>query len=189
VTIKSAAHPSLFWGLCAPEFASRFINTLAVGDTACASQSQFDYPGVTAFPLKAKESPAVTPGPGNRVGAADLRVARVAVDTALDALKRSFASESGDGPGLRGGTFHTDYGDDGWTTTLTDSRWTGDVAVSGTLQWAFGPLDAELDVDGPGGHDGTPRLAGGWQRPDVPRRITVSGTLNGERVRASMASF
>ena len=79
--------------------------------------------------------------------------------TALDALKRSFLTSSSGGPGLRGGTFHTDY-DFTWTTTLNGARWTDDVAVDGTQQWSFnrGALDADLQIDGPGGHDGTLHL-------------------------------
>jgi hypothetical protein len=131
------------------------------------------------------------PGVGSfrrRAGHRRRRIVRVAVDTALDALKRSFPS-NGDGPGLRGGTFHTDY-DEPWTTTLTGARWTEDVAVSGTVHWSFGDgaLDADLHVDGPGGRDGTLHLEGGWLVPGAARTLAITGTLGGQHVDATVPS-
>ena len=189
VTITGAGHNAFSWSQCGSELATRFIETRKLGSTRCASQTPFDYPGVPAFPLLASDSRAATPGRGNNATSASLRIARVTADTALDALKRSFLSFGGDGPGLRGGSFHTDYGID-FTTTLTGARWTDDVAVNGTLHWSWdgGPLDAELQVDGPGGHDGTLHLQGGWLIPGAPRTITISGTLGGEHISATVPS-
>ena len=186
VTITGAAHNTFRWSQCARDLAGTFLVTLKPGDTSCASQPTFDYPGVRSFPRRARRSPAAMAIAGNRASSRNRRVAHVAVNAALDALKRSFPS-AGDGPGLRGGSFHTDY-DDTWTTTLTGVRWTDDVAVSGTLHWSFdgGPLDADLEVEGPGGRDGTLHLEGGWLIPGAPRTIAITGRLGGERVAATV---
>jgi hypothetical protein len=189
VTITGTGHNTFRWTQCGRDLASAFLQTLDPGDTSCASRSAFDYPGVASFPRRASQSPAAKPVAGNHAKRGGLRMARVAVDAALDALKRSFLSSSGDGPGLRGGTFHTDY-DESWTTTLTGARWTQDVVVSGTMHRSFdgGPLDADLHVDGPGRHDGTLHLHGGWLIPGAPRTITITGTLGGGRLAATTPS-
>jgi hypothetical protein len=128
------------------------------------------------------------PRHGNR---ADLRLARVGADAAIDAFKRGFMNivSGGDGhaPGLRGGTISVDA-DDTWTATLDGIHWTDDVAVSGTLHWSFagGTLTADLRIDGPGRADGTLRLRGGWLIHGSPRTITLSGRLAGRRVAATM---
>ncbi len=188
VTIAGAGHNTFRWAQCGRDLAATFLETLHAGDTSCASQPAFDYPGVRSFPRRASGSRAATAMAGNHASRRSRRVAHVAVDAALDALKRSFPS-NGDGPGLRGGSFHTDY-DNVWTTTLTRARWTDDVAVSGTLHWSFdgGPLDADLEVDGPGGRDGSLHLEGGWLIPGAARTITITGTLGGERVSAKVPS-
>ena len=189
ITVTGAGHNTFGSGPCGSELAVQFLNTLNVTDTSCAAKSPLNYPGVTAFPSLASESPAATPEPGNRSGASELRVARVAADTALDALKRTLQNSS-DGPGLRGGTFHADFGDSALTITLTAARWSEDVAVSGTLRWDSnsGALDADLQIDGPGRHDGSLHMHGGWLIPGAGRLITITGTLDGAHVAATVPS-
>jgi pimeloyl-ACP methyl ester carboxylesterase len=175
VSIKGAGHPSQALSPCANDLLTRFIRTRRPGDTRCASKSANNYPGVRAFRLRA--------------GARRLRVARAAVDASLDALKRSFMS-SGKGPGLRGGSFEASFGDSGLSTRLRGARWTEDVAVTGTLRWAFedGALDADLRVDGPGRRDGSLHLEGGWLSPNASRSLRISGKLGGRRIAARVPS-
>jgi pimeloyl-ACP methyl ester carboxylesterase len=187
VRITGAAHPSLFWSPCASELATEFINTLTLKSTACAAESPFDIPGVTTFPRKARDSAGVKRRHGNRADTASLRIARVAADAALDVLKRAHFPDTKEGPGLRGGTWHGDFGDT-WTLTLDGVRWTHDVAVSGVLRFAFGPVEADLRIDGPGRQDGTLHLEGGWIEPSAPGSIEITGTLGGKRVVAAMPS-
>ena len=190
VRFKGVNHTPLEWSGCAAQLRTEFIRTRTVGDTSCAAQSLFDNPGVAAFPRRAAASPAATARAGNR---ADLRLARVGADSAIDAFKRGFTNvvQGGDGraPGLRGGTIQVEA-DDTWIATLDDIRWTDDVGVSGTLHWSFdgGPLDADLQIDGPGHNDGTLHLEGGWLIPGAPRSISITGTLGGKRVAATMPS-
>ena len=78
----------------------------------------------------------------------------VAVATATDAMQRSIIGR-GDGVGLRGGTFHTDYSGS-WTTTLTNCSFARDVTVSGTATWDVpGLFAADLTVSGSGTAGGT----------------------------------
>ena len=54
-----------------------------------------------------------------------------------------------DGVGLRADTFHTDYGDTAWTTTLGKCAFAKDVTVNGTITWeVFGSFVADLTVRG-----------------------------------------
>jgi pimeloyl-ACP methyl ester carboxylesterase len=183
-------HTPLEWSDCAARIEHEFLKTRTLGDTSCAAVPLFDNPGVTAFPRRVSGSPAADPQPGNR---ADLRLARVGADAAIDAFKRGFLNVvqggQGDAPGLRGGTIHVDAGDV-WTATLQQIRWTDDVSVSGTLRWSFdgGPLDADLTIDGPGRRDGTMHLQGGWLIHGAPATISITGTLAHKRVVATMPS-
>jgi pimeloyl-ACP methyl ester carboxylesterase len=188
VSIAGSPHATLLWSACADELATEFINTLRVASTRCAKPSLFDYPGVAAFPRRAHESPAAKRLDANRADRYRLRIARVAADATLDVLKRAFFPGV-TGPGLRGGTWRGEFGDT-WTLTLDRVRWTEDVAVSGTLHWSFdgGPLDADLDVDGPGGLDGDLHLEGGWFSQGAQRSIEITGTLAEQRVAARTPS-
>ena len=191
VVFKGTGHTPLAWSDCALDIATDFLRSGVPGDESCASESLFDYPGIAAFPRRTAESPAAAPTRGNRAGRRSLRVARIAADAALDVQKRSimniFNGSDGSGPGLRGGDFESTAGE-AWTTTLTEVRWTRDVAVSGTLRWTFdgGALSADLDVDGPGRRDGTLHLHGGWLIPGAARSIAITGTLGGKHVAATM---
>ncbi len=183
ITFKGTIHTPLEANQCAVDIAATFVRTLTPGDTTCASRSPWRYPGATSFPRAAADSPTARRRPGDRSGPLGRRVARVAADTALDALKRSLLSNTGDYHGLRGGTIHTDYGQT-FTTTLSGARWTDDVAVSGAIRWSSddGHLDADLQVDGPGRTDGALHLHGGWFIPSAPTGVSITGTLAGRRV-------
>jgi hypothetical protein len=108
-------------------------------------------------------------------------VVTAAVAAATDAMQRSTIG-SGDGVGLRGGTFHTDYGS-AWTTTLTDCAFAKDVTVNGTVTWEYaGSFVADLTVSGSGTAGGTLHVEGTWQAPGPVGNFKVSGTLGGKQV-------
>jgi hypothetical protein len=84
----------------------------------------------------------------------------VAVATATDAMHRSIIG-FGDEVGLRAGTFHTEYGDTAWTTTLTNCAFAKDAIVNGTVTWeVFGSFVVDLTVSGSGTAGGTLHLEG-----------------------------
>jgi pimeloyl-ACP methyl ester carboxylesterase len=183
VEVTGAGHNAFSRSDCARGLEQEFLQTLAVRDASCAATSTLDYPGVGRFARRVADEPAVRAMAGSRVRRRGRRVARAAVDAALDALRRSIVTGA-DGVGLRGGTFHPEFGDD-LTLTLTGARWTQDVPVDGTLHWSFedGTLNADLHVDG-----GALHVEGGWLVPGSPRTLTITGKLHGRRVAATMPS-
>jgi len=185
VTVVGAGHETVNWGQCPVNLASGFVETLQVPDTTCAQSPETVWPSVGRFPLYAKDArPAQPDSSGmNRIGPQEEKVVSVAVATAVDALQRSIIGY-GNGVGLRGGTFHTDYEATQWTTTLTDCAFSKDVFVSGTINWyANNSLDAELTVSGPGTGGGTLTITGGWLVFGGPLgNFSVTGTLGGKQV-------
>jgi len=189
VPVAEAGHETVFWTQCAANLAASFIETLQVGDTTCAQTPETVWPAVGRFPLLAKDArpAAVDPGGHNQIGLAERKVVTVAVATATDALQRSVIISSnpgsGNGVGLRAGTFHTDYGATAWTTTLTDCALAKDIIVNGSVTWdVFGALTADLTVSGPGTAGGSLHVDGTWQQAGPVGNFTVSGTLGGKQV-------
>jgi hypothetical protein len=130
---------------------------------------------VGRFPLVAANArpAAVDPSGHNQIGMAERKVVTVAVATATDALQRSWINYdngdgSGNGAGLRAGTFATNFGDGSvWTTTLTNCAFSKDVTVNGTVTWVYnGALVADLTVSGSGTAGGTLHFEGTWQPPE-----------------------
>jgi hypothetical protein len=111
-------------------------------------------------------------------------VVSVAVAAAVDAIQRSIINtNNGNGFGLRGGTFHTDY-EATWTITLTNCAFAKDVIVNGTIYW-FGDnsLQADLTLSGPGTGGGNLTITGGWLVFGGPLgNFSVTGTLGGKQV-------
>jgi hypothetical protein len=190
ITVKGAGHNTFAWGKCGSDLTVQFLQELRVTSARCATRSPMNYPGVTAFPRTASQSTAAAPKPGNNASTADLRLTRVAADAALDALKRSILISSANGPGLRGGTFHANFGRVVLTVALSKVRWTKDVAVSGTVRWSSdsGALHADLHIEGPRRHHGTIHTHGGWLIPSAAHSITITGTLDGAHLAATVPS-
>jgi len=184
VSVAGAGHETVNWGQCPVYLASGFIETLQVPDTTCAKSPETVWPSVGRFPLYAKAArPAQPDSSGlNQIGTQEEKVVSVAVATAVDALQRSIIG-SGNGVGLRGGTFNTIYGSN-WTTTLTNCAFATDVIVNGTVIWyADNSLAAELTVSGPGTAGGTLSVTGGWLVFGGPLgNFSITGTLGGKQV-------
>jgi TAP-like protein len=183
VTVPEAGHSAVLWTHCAANMASEWIENLTA-DTTCAGSPETVYPAVGRFPIVAADAvPAeIDPNGGNQVGDDERRAVTVAVAAATDALQRSMIG-SGDGVGLRGGTFHTDYGFGSWTTTITGCEFSTDVIVDGTITWgADHSLTADLTLSGTGTAGGTIHVDGSWQALGPVGDFTVSGTLGGLNV-------
>jgi len=117
---------------CGAQIVRRFIETLESGDTSCAAEVP-PLRLVPRFALHAADlEPAAAAG-GNRADAAQLRWVQAAVQTAGDVLARLGSNSTGQGVGLRGGTFRAV--DDASTihVRLDQVRWTEDLAVSGQI--------------------------------------------------------
>jgi hypothetical protein len=183
VTVKEAGHETVGWTQCAINLVSEFVENLQLSDASCASTPETVWPAVGRFPLLASDARAadVDSGAGNQIGIVERKVVTVAVATALDAMQRSLIG-SGDGVGLRGGTFHTDY-NSSWTSTLTNCGFSTDVIVNGTVTWMpFGSLVADLTITGKGTGGGTLHVDGTWQATGPVGKFKVTGKLGGKTV-------
>ena len=187
VPVTEAGHATIYFTQCAANLESQFIETLQVGDTSCAKTPETVWPALGRFPLVASQArPAdVVPGAGNQVGLPERKVVTVAVATAVDALKRASIG-SGNGVGLRAGTFQTSIDTNGnQTTTLTDCAFATDVTVNGTVLWgADKSFVADLTISGRGTAGGTLHVEGTWEAPGPVGMFTISGTLGSRRVAA-----
>jgi hypothetical protein len=184
VPVAEAGHTTVGWTRCGRRLASRFIETLRAGNTRCASKPETVWPAVGRFPVLARDAQAasVTPGGDNQVDLAERRAVTVAVATATDAAFRGSWFRTADDRCLRGGTFHTDFGDDR-VSTLTNCSFARDVQVDGTVMWAPDfSFVADLTIGGSGTVGGTLHVTGTWQAPGPVGDFTVSGRLGGSNV-------
>ena len=183
IRIPETGHSTAALSQCAFGLVSRFIETLEPGDLSCTAAPEVVWPAVGRFPTAASQAYPATIDPlgNNEIGLAERRVVTVAVATAIDALQRSLLG-FGDGVGLRGGTFHTDFGPP-WNTVLTNSIFARDVAVNGTVIWGTDrSFLADLTVAGSGTAGGSLHVEGTWQAPGPVGNFKVSGTLGGKQV-------
>jgi pimeloyl-ACP methyl ester carboxylesterase len=184
--VAEAGHGTWQWQQCVGSVMREFVETLKVTDTSCGSVPDYVWPAVGRFPLLAREArPAeVDPSGINLVGPEERKVATVAVSAATDAAQRAWFWWSG--PGLRGGSYETDYDDLlPVTITLTDYAYSRDVAVSGTVLWNFGSdasFKADLTVVGAGTAGGTLHVDGAWMAGGAVGKFKVTGTLGGKSV-------
>ena len=185
VPVAGANHGGTVFSQCGANLNSRFIETLQVGDIGCTLTPEIVAPAVGRFPLQAAAaSPAeIDPDGKNEIGAHERKVVTVAVATALDALQRTTIG-SGNGAGLRAGTFETSFDDNGnQTTTLTNCVFSNDVIVNGSVFWgADRSLVADLNVSGSGTAGGVLHVEGTWQAPGPVGMFKVSGVLGGRNV-------
>jgi len=185
VEVAEAGHLTILWTQCAAGLQSQFFETLQVGDTSCTKTPETIWPALGRFPLVAADAhPAeVNPGGENQIGEPERKVVTVGVATAIDALKRSTIG-SGNGVGLRAGTFQSTVDANGnQTTTLTNCAFAADVIVNGTLIWGSDmSFKADLTVSGSGTAGGTLHVIGAFEAPGTVGEFNVSGTLGGKNV-------
>lgn len=186
VIVAGAGHEATGWTSCASNMASLFIETLQPGDASCAATPEVVWPAVGRFPLTvANARPASPDSSGtNQIATAERKTVSVAVATAIDALQRSLLN-FGDGVGLRGGTFHTDYFGATFitSTTLTNCQFAADLIVNGTIAWGYdNSIEADLTVSGSGTAGGTLHFTGFFENPGAIGNFMVSGSLGGKNV-------
>jgi pimeloyl-ACP methyl ester carboxylesterase len=179
--VKSGMHEPVESNPCAASIAANFIETLEAGDTSCTQGPEIVWPALGRFPLFARDARAaeVDRSGKNEIDVPERRVVTVAVDTAIDALKRTTIG-SGNGAGLRAGTFHADGNQ---TTTLQNCEFAQDVTVNGTIAWASDhTVVADLTVSGAGTAGGTLHVEGTFEAPGPVGFFKISGTLGGRTV-------
>jgi pimeloyl-ACP methyl ester carboxylesterase len=170
---------------CASKIALTFIAVLAPGDTSCASK----VPPLRLVPAFAQRVADLDPAKatsGNRAGPAELRAVNAAVQTVGDAIARESWVPGIGGDGLRGGTFRVSTFGDNAHYQFYRARFTQDLAVSGeTLaNAAAGSVTGSIALTGIV-HG---KLDFQWDPLDAAARATVTGTLDGKAVDASMTA-
>jgi pimeloyl-ACP methyl ester carboxylesterase len=187
VQVAEAGHVTVTWTQCAANLQSQFFESLQVGDTSCTESPETVWPAIGRFSLSAADArPAeIDPAGINEIDEHELKVVTVAVETAIDALKRSTVGNGG-GVGLRGGTFQTSFDANGnQTTTLTNCVFATDVTINGSLVWGSDlSFVADMEVSGPGTKGGRLHVEGNWEAPGPVGDFEISGTLGGRQVAA-----
>jgi pimeloyl-ACP methyl ester carboxylesterase len=184
VRVAGAGHVTLGFQ-CSADLQVQFFETLQVGDTTCAKTPETVWPALGRFPLRAADArPAeIDPEGHNEIGEHERKVVTVALETAVDALKRSSIG-NGAGVGLRTGTFESTFdADENQITTLAKCAFAKDVLVNGTVVWrADLSLVANLTVSGAGTAGGSLHVEGTWQAPGPVGKFKISGTLGGRQL-------
>jgi pimeloyl-ACP methyl ester carboxylesterase len=169
---------------CAAQIARRFLQTLTVGDTSCAAK----VPALRLVPRFARhvsELEAASPLDGNRADAEQLRWVSAAVMTAGDVLARLGGNSTGQGVGLRGGTFRVVNDASTAHVSLSGVRWTEDVAVSGSIDKPLarnGTVHATLQLASAAGPIGDLTIE--WPEGIAGSSAVTRGTLRGAQVLA-----
>jgi pimeloyl-ACP methyl ester carboxylesterase len=185
VRVAEAGHVTALWTLCSASLQAQFFETLQVGDTSCTKTPETVWPALGRFPLIAAGArPAeFDPAGGNEIDVPERKVVTVAVATAIDALKRSTLG-SGNGVGLRAGTFESTVDANGnQTTILTNCSFASDVIVNGTVIWGSDlSFVADLTVSGSGTAGGSLHIDGAFEAPGPVGSFKISGVLGGRKV-------
>lgn len=173
---------------CAARIVRRFIDTLEPGDVSCAAA----IPPLRLVPRFAGYAALADPAlalAGNRATTEQLRWVSAAVSTAGDVLARLGGNSSGEGVGLRGGTFRVMPSAAAIHVSLTEVRWTEDLAVSGEIAKPMehtGTLRATLHLAGPGAVTGDIMVE--WPEGVADSTAAIRGTIDGVAVLARTAA-
>jgi pimeloyl-ACP methyl ester carboxylesterase len=167
---------------CGAEIVRRFIETLAPGDTTCAANVP-PLRLVPHFAVHAGELEAAAAVAGNRANAAQLRWVSAAVMTAGDVLARLGGNTTGRGVGLRGGSFRVVNDATIIHITLTQVRWTEDLAVSGKIDKPLGRTGVVRALLQLAAADAlTGELTVEWPEGIAGSSAAIRGTLGGATV-------
>jgi pimeloyl-ACP methyl ester carboxylesterase len=169
---------------CGAEIVRRFIETLDVGDTACAA-GVAPLRLVPRFAARASQLEPAAAFAGNRADLAQLRWVSAAVMTAGDVLARLAGNSTGQGVGLRGGSFRVVNDASTAHVALNQVRWTDDLTVSGKIDKPLartGTVRASLHLATADGLSG--ELSVQWPEGIAGSSADIHGTLGGDAVRA-----
>jgi pimeloyl-ACP methyl ester carboxylesterase len=169
---------------CASLIYLRFVRTLDPGDTSCATAIAEPHL-VPRFATRPAEVTPATSGPGDASRTDDRRLAAATAATVADVVARWWVNYDGTSVGLRGGTWSYE-GDDPVEFTLRDVEFVPGVHVSGTAGWSVedGTITARVDVRAPDGTTG--RLRSSWSTREQRAGATLTGTVGGRRLVATM---
>ncbi len=187
VVIANSFHVDAIYDVdnCAQAIVRRFVETLSAGDTSCAANVK-PVRLVPIFVRHAADAIPATPADGNTATQLDLSIASAAVQTAGDAMARWNINYSEHGAGLRGGRWRYTQPDAVARFTLSKALWSEDLPVSGRLVWNQhdGAVRAELGYTDPNGNTG--QLTVTWNDRDHQAVATLTGTVAGRAIQATM---
>ncbi len=173
---------------CAQQLVRNFITTLTPGDTSCAA----NIAEVRLVPKFARSYAELDPAatlPGNQGSPTDLRVAAAAAYALGDVLDLWWINSTGNGVGLRGGTWSAVSNPSGSATLfqMSQVRWTEDVAASGQFVWNYykpGLVSGTITVIGPNGESGELTIT--FKSRERNAQATITGTIGGRKIAATM---
>jgi pimeloyl-ACP methyl ester carboxylesterase len=119
---------------CTLGIVHRFVKNLAPGDTRCVQEVR-PVRTVPRFARTAGELAPLKALKGDKTSDAQRRIAAAGLEAIGDVIARYYVTFNFVDGGLRGGSLSYAATDTGYAFTLTDFKWTEDVAVSGTVSW------------------------------------------------------
>ena len=168
---------------CTLDIVHRFVTTLSPGDTSCT----FKVRAVRTVPRFARGYQELAPliaETGDATSADQRRMAAAGLEAVGDALARYWPSLDSGGTGLRGGRYAYSYTDTGLDFTLTNYRFTQDVAASGSIAWNFDTavITAQVSLTSGGKNIGSLNIR--WIDSAPNATATVTGNIQGAKLKA-----
>ncbi len=173
---------------CASEIVRYFVNTLAPGNTTCASQIA-EVRLVPRFAKKVAQVPPATALSGNQGTPQDLKAAATAALTVGDMLTRWWVNFDRSGVGLRGGKFRYRIpGSQIYQFQLDHLQWVEDEAVSGSAVWNYntGEVVAHVRFGGQGTQSG--ELTIQWNDRQPKAMAQLNGQIGDRQIQATMSA-
>ena len=167
---------------CVEDIVRRFISQLSPGDTGCTRKVR-PLRTPPRFARKVSELSPVDALKGNQVSTSELKSAAGALETVGDVFAR-FIVTSGGGSGLRGGQFTYFQQPYGYEFDLDHVQWTEDLRVTGMIRWDTALGDVSADVNLLQGGKNLGNLNFTWNDVDVNASASITGSINGDRVKA-----
>lgn len=187
VEIGQAWHTPVFWQfVCAIPAVNGFIDTLEPDATTCTPPA-YIFPANGRFPemTVGAAQVAVKNAARDDSNRGDRKAAMVASHVVKDVATRGTQGGLVEGRCLRGGTYLVDFSDT-IAADLTRCRVTGDLRLSGTVEWVpdffGGDGIVRADVRVRGFRRGRLRISGPFQLPGADNRLTIRGRLGERRV-------
>jgi pimeloyl-ACP methyl ester carboxylesterase len=167
---------------CVEDIVRRFISQLSPGDTSCTRNVR-PLRTPPRFARTVSELSPVHALSGNQASTRELKSAAGALETVGDVFAR-FIITYGIGSGLRGGQFTYFQQSYGYEFDLDHVQWTKDLQVTGTIRWhtASGDVSADVELLQNGKNVGHLNFA--WNDVDVNAIASITGSINGARVKA-----
>jgi hypothetical protein len=116
---------------------------------------------------------------GNQASDAQQRIAASGLEAVGDVIARYYATYNDFDIGLRGGKFTYTTSRTLYVFTLTELKWTEDVAVSGTVFWdqVSNVITAQVTLKSAGAQVGALKIR--WNDADIDAMASVTGEIQG----------